>query len=271
MEMTVGHGLTRQTGMEVTSAPAADAVTGLVFSTEAGFPVPATGPRMHDMVEIGGMKVKVGNAIRDGLIADPAKSPEQAPAQARQAAPQVAPQAAPEASPSLADEFSESILPRVSPATVDSISADLIEGTFSDKTLDYLSLEGGLSAGEMGAVRDAFAAKITAATGMDEGELQDLWQSDRKGFAAALGETMKTGSTAAFQALAAQADAASFTPLSTEEAINVWQDAEFPQALIDAGLEPIFDGGQMAINIPGRGIVPWTEAVQRGFVRVSRA
>lgn len=275
MEITAGHGLKRTPGMEVSSAPAADATTGLVFSTEAGFPVPAGGPRPHDMVEIGGMKVKVAQAIRDGLIADPAKAapsaPQNAPQAAQQVTPQAAREAAPEASPSAADAFTAEVLPRVSPATTDSLMADLADGQFSEKTLDYLMLEGGQSAEALEGVRDAYAAKVTAATGLDEAELQVLWNSNRASFNAAVGEMLKTGSTAAFQSLAAQADAASFTPLSTEAAMTAWQDADFPQALIDAGLEPIFEGGQMAINIPGKGIVPWTDAVRLGYVKVSRA
>ena len=52
--------------------------------------------------------------------------------------------------------------------------------------------------------------------------------------------------------------------------MTAWQDADFPQALVAAGLEPVFDGGELAINVPGHGVVKWTEAVQRGLVKVSR-
>jgi hypothetical protein len=122
----------------------------------------------------------------------------------------------------------------------------------------------------LSAVRDAYAAKVTAATGMDEAELQELWQDNRPAFNAAISEMLKTGSTAAFQDLAAQADAAAWTAMSTDEATDAWKSQGFPQALLDAGLEPSFEGGVVSIKIPGMGVVPWTEAVQRGLVKVSR-
>lgn len=145
-----------------------------------------------------------------------------------------------------------------------------MEGQFSEKTLDYLMLEGGQSAEALGAVRDAYAAKVTAATGMDEVELQEMWQDNRAGFNAAVSEMLKTGSTAAFQALASQADQAAWTPLGTNDAANAWRDADFPQALLDAGLEPIFDGGEVSVNIPGKGVMKWSDAVAQGVVKVSR-
>jgi hypothetical protein len=134
----------------------------------------------------------------------------------------------------------------------------------------FHQLEGGQSAEALGAVRDAYAAKVTAATGMDEAELQDLWQDNRQSFNAAVSEMLKTGSAAAFQDLAAQADAAAWTPMGTSTATEAWKSLDFLQALIDAGLEPVFDGGVVSINIPGMGVVPWTEAVHRGLVNVSR-
>jgi hypothetical protein len=100
--------------------------------------------------------------------------------------------------------------------------------------------------------------------------LAEIYQADRAGFAKAAQELLTTGKTTAFQALAEAYSDASYTPLSTDEAMTAWQDADFPQALIDAGLEPIFEGGDLAINIPGMGVVPWAEAVQRGLVKVSR-
>lgn len=105
---------------------------------------------------------------------------------------------------------------------------------------------------------------------MDEAELQDLWQDNRQSFNAAVSEMLKTGSAAAFQDLAAQADAAAWTPMGTSTATEAWKSLDFLQALIDAGLEPVFDGGVVSINIPGMGVVPWTEAVHRGLVNVSR-
>jgi hypothetical protein len=271
IEVTSGHGMTQSKGVEYHTTPSADALTGYTFSTEAGHPVPAGGPRLHDMVNIGGMKVKVAQAIRDGLIPDPSRmapaQPQSAPYSAPHADPHVNPYAAPE---SLADGFTADVLPRVSPATINSIEADLAEGQFSEKTLDYLMLEGNQSPQALAAVRDAYAAKVTAATGMTEAELQDVWQSDRKSFNAAVSEMLKTGSTAGFQALAEQADAAAWTPLETDAALTAWRSPDFPEALIDAGLEPIFDGGEVSINIPGKGIVRWTDAVRKGLVGVSR-
>jgi hypothetical protein len=58
--------------------------------------------------------------------------------------------------------------------------------------------------------------------------------------------------------------------MSTDEATDAWKSQGFPQALLDAGLEPSFEGGVVSIKIPGMGVVPWTEAVQRGLVKVSR-
>lgn len=278
LEVTSGHGMTRSGGVEHTVSPTADPATGLIFSTEAGLPVPGGNPRPNDLVEIGGMRVKVAQAVRDGLIADPAKTaPAQthsAPHNGRNAAPQGNPHAAPEGSveapESAADSFTNDVLPRVSPSTISSIEADLNEGQFSEKTMDYLMLEGGQSAEALSAVRDAYAAKVTAATGMDEAELQELLQDNRQAFNAAASEMLKTGSTAAFQDLAAQADAAAWTAMGTDEVTDAWKSPDFPQALLDAGLEPSFDGGVVSINIPGMGVVPWTEAVQRGLVKVSR-
>jgi hypothetical protein len=227
LEVTSGHGMTQSRGIEYTNAPQADTATGLVFSTEAGSPVPAGGPRPIDMVEIGGMRVKVAQAVRDGLIPDPSRiapaQPQIAPQNAFQGVPQGYPQQAPEVAPeSAADTFTNEVLPRVSPATSNSIEADLMEGTFSEKTLDYLQLEGGMNAAGLEGVRDAYAAKITAATGMDEGELEDMYNQDRAGFAKAVSEMMKTGSTTAFQNLAAQADSAAWTALDTDEAAAAW-------------------------------------------------
>lgn len=187
-----------------------------------------------------------------------------------QVTPHAAPESAVEAPESVADSFTNDVLPRVSPSTISSIEADLNEGQFSEKTMDYLMLEGGQSAEELSAVRDAYAAKVTAATGMDEAELQELWQDNRQAFNAAASEMLKTGSTAAFQDLAAKADAAAWTAMGTDEATEAWKSQDFPQALLDAGLEPSFEGGVLSINIPGMGVVPWTEAVQRGLVKVSR-
>jgi hypothetical protein len=45
---------------------------------------------------------------------------------------------------------------------------------------------------------------------------------------------------------------------------------DFPQALLDAGIEPIYEGGELAITIPGRGVVKWSDAVSQGLVKVSR-
>ncbi|MBY6043627.1 hypothetical protein [Phaeobacter italicus] len=274
LEVTSGHGMTRSGGVEHTVRPTADPSTGLTFSTEAGLPVPGGNPRPHDLVEIGGIKVKVAQAVRDGLIMDPSRGLLNAPESGHNAAPQVTPHAAPEgaveAPESVADSFTNDVLPRVSPSTISSIEADLNEGQFSEKTMDYLMLEGGQSAEALSAVRDAYAAKVTAATGMDEAELQELWQDNRPAFNAAISEMLKTGSTAAFQDLAAQADAAAWTAMSTDEATDAWKSQDFPQALLDAGLEPSFEGGVVSIKIPGMGVVPWTEAVQRGLVKVSR-
>ncbi|WP_417240878.1 hypothetical protein [Celeribacter halophilus] len=278
LEVTSGYGMTQSRGAEFTHTPSADAATGYTFMTEAGHPVPAGGPRPHDLVVIHGMPVKVGQAVRDGLIADPAKAmltqtqsdSLSAPNGSPQGNPYQAPERAPEAPESAADVFTKEVLPSVSPATTDSLMADLMEGEFSEKTTDYLKLEGGLSDAGLEAVRDAYAAKVTAATGMDEAELAEVYQADRAGFAKAAQELLTTGKTTAFQALAEAYSDASYTPLSTDEAMTAWQDADFPQALIDAGLEPIFEGGDLAINIPGMGVVPWAEAVQRGLVKVSR-
>ncbi|TNE69893.1 MAG: hypothetical protein EP336_00920 [Rhodobacteraceae bacterium] len=279
LEVTSGYGMTQSRGAEVTHTPSADAATGHTFMTEAGHPVPAGGPRPHDLVVIHGMPVKVDQAVRDGLIADPAKAmltqPQRDSLSASEGSPQgnpyQAPERAHEAPVSAADTFTKEVLPSVSPATISSLEADLNEGQFSEKTTDYLKLEGGLSDAGLEAVRDAYAAKVTAATGMDEAELQELWQDNRQAFNAAISEMLKTGSTAAFQDLAAQTEAAAWSPLSTDEAMTAWQDTAFPQALIDAGLEPIFEGGEVAINIPGRGVVKWTDAVSQGLVKVSRA
>ena len=106
---------------------------------------------------------------------------------------------------------------------------------------------------------------------MDEDELQDLWNDDRAEFAKAAAELMRTGSTSAFQTLAARADAAAWTPLDTDAALTAWRSPDFPQALMDAGLEPSFDGGEVSITIPGRGLVKWSDAVSQGLVKVSRA
>lgn len=191
LEVTSGHGMAHSGGVEHTSAPTTDAATGLTFTTEAGLPVPGGNPRPHDLVEIGGMQVKVAQAVRDGLIPDPAKvalaHPHSAPysghnavSQGNPRAAQSAAVAAPEsAAGDAADSFTAEVLPRVSPATIASLEADLNEGHFSEKTLDYLMLEGGQSAAELRAVRDAYAAKVTAATGMNEAELQELWQDNR--------------------------------------------------------------------------------------------
>ncbi|SFR33228.1 hypothetical protein SAMN04488005_0457 [Yoonia tamlensis] len=273
LEVTAGHGMTVQRGIEHSTVPQANA-QGLVFSTEAGTPVPGGKPRPNDLVEIGGMKVKVAQAVRDGLIADPATAAMQAPYSAPNVNPQVqqqVPQGEPQQAPqSAADDFTSHVLPNVSPATVNSIEADLMEGVFSEKTTDYLMLEGGLNHSALAGVRDAYAAKITAATGLNEGELEQAYNSDREGFAKAVSELMKTGSTSAFQSIAQQAEAAAWTPLDTDAAMTAWQSPDFPQALIDAGLEPVFDGGEVSINIPNRGVVKWTDAVAQGLVKVSR-
>ena len=278
MELTAGYGMTQSRGAEITHTPSADAATGHTFMTEAGNPVPAGGPRPHDLVVIHGMPVKVEQAVRDGLIAGPAKAMfTQAQSDSLSAAdgslqgnPYQAPERAPEVSESAADTFTKDVLPRVSPATTDSLMADLMEGEFSEKTTDYLKLEGGLSDAGLEAVRDAYAAKVTAATGLDEAELAEVYQADRVAFARAAQELLTTGKTSAFQALAEAHFDASYTPLSADEALTAWQDVDFPQALIDAGLEPIFEGGELAINIPGRGVVKWTDAVSQGLVKVSR-
>lgn len=270
LEVTSGHGMTRSGGVEHTVRPTADPSTGLTFSTEAGLPVPGGNPRPNDLVEIGGIKVKVAQAVRDGLIMDPSRGLLNAPESGHNANPHAAPEGAVEAPESVADSFTNDVLPRVSPSTISSIEADLNEGQFSEKTMDYLMLEGRQSAEALSAVRDAYAAKVTAATGMDEAELQELWQDNRPAFNAAISEMLKTGSTAAFQDLAAQADAAAWTAMSTDEATDAWKSQGFPQALLDAGLEPSFEGGVVSIKIPGMGVVPWTEAVQRGLVKVSR-
>ncbi|MEM6960164.1 MAG: hypothetical protein AAF550_00300 [Myxococcota bacterium] len=275
MEMTVGHGMKHEPGNEHTAAPSADAATGYTFMTEAGHPVPAGGPRPHDLVEIGGMKVKVAQALRDNLIPDLSQARPQTQQSPAEVAPQVNPQAdreaAPEADERLADAFTAEVLSRVSPATTESLMADLLEGTFSEKTTDYLQLEGGQSLSGLESVRDAYATKVTEATGMDETELQELWQSDRKAFAEAAQELLRTGNTSAFVDLASTAQQAVYTALSTDEAMTAWRSADFPQALMDAGLEPVFDGGEVSVNIPGRGVVKWTDAVTQGLVKVSRA
>ncbi|WP_375699066.1 hypothetical protein [Pseudophaeobacter sp. TrK17] len=274
LEVTSGQGMTRSGGIEHTVRPTADPTSGLTFSTEAGLPVPGGNPRPNDLVEIGGMRVKVAQAVRDGLIMDPSRgalnAPESRHNTALQGNPHAADEGAVEAPESVADSFTSDVLPRVSPATIASLEADLNEGQFAEKTMDYLSLEGGQNTQALGAVRDAYATKVTAATGMDEAELQDLWNSNRPAFNAAVSEMLKTGSTAAFQDLAAQADAAAWTAMDSEAATEAWKSPDFPQALIDAGLEPVFDGGVVSINIPGMGVVPWAEAVQRGLVKVSR-
>ncbi len=59
--------------------------------------------------------------------------------------------------------------------------------------------------------------------------------------------------------------------MDKDAAMTAWRLADFPQALIDAGLEPVFDGGVVSINIPGRGVVKWTDAVSQGLVKVSRS
>lgn len=278
LEVTSGHGMTRSGGVEHTVAPTADPSTGLTFSTEAGMPVPGGQPRPNDLVEIGGMRLKVAQAVRDGLIADPAKAaptqPHSAPHSGHNAAPQGNPhgasEGAVEAPESVADSFTADVLPRVSPATTSSLMADLAEGQFSEKTIDYLRLEGGQSMADLEAVRDAYASKVTAATGMNEAQLQDLWNSDRPAFNAAVSEMLKTGSTAAFQDLASRADEAAWSALDTDAATLAWQDPAFPQALTEAGLEPVFDGGELSVNIPGRGVMRWADAIRQGVVGVSR-
>jgi hypothetical protein len=276
LEITAGRGMTAQTGHEYSTAPTPDAVTGLTFKTTAGSPVPATGPRMTDLVIVGGMDVLVGQAIRDGLIPSPFnQGTTQRPQVALDAPQPYTAEATQNASEAVAydasEDFSQNILPSVSPATTASLEADLMEGEFSEKTMDYFQLEAHLSAGDMGTVRDAYAAKVATATGMDEAELQDLWNGDRAGFAKAASEMLKTGSTSAFQTLAERADAASYVPLSNDEAEQAWRSPDFPQALIDAGLKPSFDGGVVSINIPNRGLVTWADAVAQGLVTVSRA
>lgn len=277
-ELVAGQGMTQSRGIDHHTAPVADA-QGLVFTTEAGSPVPGGKPRPHDLVEVGGYMVKVSQAVRDGLIADPDKTVFnastvnlQAPTQAPQQAPTQTQQQAPEQAPyDASEDFRENILPTVSPATTASIEADLMTGEFSQKTLDYLALEANLGANDMTTVRDAYATKIMGATGLGIDDLQAVQQSNPQGFAKAVTEMMRTGSTDGFQSFAQQADDVAFTPLDTDAAMTAWQDPGFPQALIDAGLEPSFDGGVVSINIPGRGLVKWTDAVQQGFVSVDRS
>lgn len=274
VEIIAGHSMTRNAPAEVTSAPTVDPTTGLTFKTKAGFPVPAGGPRYNDLVEIDGMWAEVGNAIRDGLIPDPSQARSHPPAQAHQAAPQVNPavgqSAAEEAPYDASEDFGTNILPNVSQATMSSLEADLAEGQFSEKTKDYLTLEANLTADEMDNVRDAYAAKVTAATGLDEAELEDLWNNDRASFNAAVNEMLKTGSTSAFQALAEQADAVSYTPMNADEATTVWTHEDFPAALTAAGIKPNFSGPELTIEVPGKGTVLWSDAVRFGYVKVSR-
>jgi len=45
---------------------------------------------------------------------------------------------------------------------------------------------------------------------------------------------------------------------------------DFAAALYAADIVPDFSGNELAINVPGHGVVKWTEAVQRGLVKVSR-
>ena len=201
---------------------------------------------------------------------EPRSGPVSAPFGNPQGNPQTGEEVSPESSESLADSFSSEVLPRVSPATTASIEADLNEGCFSEKTIDYLRFEGGQSTASLNAVRDAYAAKVSAATGLDEGELQELWQFNRPGFNAAVSDMLKTGSTVAFQELASQVDAVNWSQVDTETATEAWRSPDFPQALIDAGLEPVFEGGVVSVKIAGMGVVPWSEAVQRGLVKVSR-
>lgn len=146
----------------------------------------------------------------------------------------------------------------------------IAEGQFSEHTLDLLQLEGALPLSELSATRDAFEAKVTAATGMDASELEELYESDRAGFAMAAQELLKTGSTSAFQALADRARDAAYVPLGTEQAMTAWMHEDFPQALRAAGIEPNFDGPELAIEVPGRGVVKWADAVRLGLVKVSR-
>lgn len=119
LEVTAGHGMVRDAGMEHSTVPQ-DNAQDLIFSTEAGTPVPGGKPRPTDLVEIGGMKVKVAQAVRDGLIADPATAAMQAPYSAPNMNPQLRqqqPQGAPEQAPyDASEDFSSNILPNVSPA-----------------------------------------------------------------------------------------------------------------------------------------------------------
>ena len=163
IEIIAGYGMTRSEGVEYTNAPTPDIETGLTFKTQSGAPVPNGQPRMDDLVMIGGMPVRYGQAIRDGLVRNPAAlsageargGPVSASQSHTQVTPQPAENASPEATQSLADNFSSEVLSRVSSATVASLDADLKEGHFSEKTLDYLQLEGGQNLASLSAVRDA--------------------------------------------------------------------------------------------------------------------
>ncbi len=276
IEVMAGRGRTVQTGRETSTTPQPSA-SGLTFSTEMGSPVPNGIPRPHDLVEIGGMKVKVGQAMRDGLIpadlnAAVAPSPFQAPVSEPVSAPVSEPVSEPEHDTyDVSTDFQTHIVPALSPTTMDAIEADMMAGEFTDQTQGYLAFEGNLTPSEMSNVRDAYAAKITAKTGMDEAELQAAHQVDPKGFAKAVSAMLKTGDMTGFDSIAQRAEASAWTALDNDAAMDAWKDPGFPQALIDAGLEPEFKGGEVSVNIPGKGLVKWTDAVAQGYVKVSRS
>lgn len=274
-EWSPDRGIQRTAGGEFSAAPIADPNTGYIFKTEAGAPVPATGARMHDLVVIEGMPVKVAVAVRLGLIPDPSRGAVQAPQAAHNAPQQVIQQATQEATPEaaegLAEAFTNEVMPSLSRQVQDMLVNDLSQGIFSERTTDNLQLETSLPLSELSNIRDAYAEKVTTATGMSEAELEVLFKGNPNGFAQAARDMLKTGSTAAFERLADADYASSFTPLSTDDALTAWQDAEFPRALIEAGIEPVFGGDELSIVIPGKGTVTWTEAVRRGYVKVSRA
>lgn len=273
-----GQGITAHTGTTHMASPEADA-TGYVFSTPGGAPIPAGGPRPGDMVEIGGTRTTVEVAIRAGLIDDVLSPGYQAPQRASQgpnAAPagdhaQAGVQASDDASYDITADYAQHIAPNLSPQAQDALTADFAEGEFSEKTRQHLALEGNLTEPEMESVRAGYVDKVSTATGLDEAELEQLYNSDRQAFTAAITTMLKTGSTAAFQTLANTAAEPSYTPLSTDEASNAWRSHDFPQALYDANLEPTFPNGVLHVTLPGYGSVKWTDAVAQGLVTVSRA
>lgn len=291
-KVTVGRtGLTSMGGRDpvqdfsgsYTTAPTTDRSTGYEFKTKGHGPIPAGGPRGTDLVTVGGMDLEVQTAIQLGLIDDvlrpgyqprPFSEPQGFTDQDLNDAPirdEDAERFEVGDELSDADLFSQHIASSLSPQAMQMLEADIEDGELSDLTKNYFALEAGLDQGMLDDVHSSFVSKACNASGLTASELSHFYEIDRKGVTAAIMQMVRTGDTSGFAEMGEQADAASRIPLGRDEAAEVWRDAEFPQALIDAGLEPVFEGGAVSINIPGRGTVRWTDAVRQGLVQVSRS